>query len=155
MGRPKGTIGAGFVGAFELPVGGASDFLLAFIILGPAGLLRRLFTTGATSAFVTDGGGGTVSGAGGALPFRLRDLTLFALIVSESELDELSLRDFERAGRSTSTKRSGGPSDFSASELSASAPTPVETPSNHLRILLRLSPQFLQFDSVGGCCGTG
>lgn len=91
-----------------------------------------------------------VSGTGGALPLRLRDLTLFALIVSESELDELSLFVLARVERSTSMSRSGGPSDFSASEFSASVPAPVDTPSSHFRILFRLSPQFLQLDSPSG-----
>lgn len=118
---------------------------------------------------VTDGGGGGVDGvicngcgAEGALPLRLRDLMLFALIVSESELEELSLRVLDRSGWLTSTSRSGGRpgSDFSASDASPlpSAPTPVDTPSNHLRMLLRLSPQFLQLESpvggTGGCAWT-
>lgn len=59
--------------------------------------------------------------------------------------------------RSTSISRSGAPSDFSASEVSASSPAPVDTPSSHLRILFRLSPQFLQLDcacgvAFSGCC---
>lgn len=101
VGRPKGMIEPGLdrVGlAGVVP----SDFLLALTIFGPVEvleLLRRLLllTTGGEGCGVAvatlgGGGGGTEScGAGGALPFRLRDLTLLALIVSESELDELSL----------------------------------------------------------------
>lgn len=155
VGRPKGMTEpgldrVGLAGVFP------SDFLLALTIFGPVEvleLLRRLllFTTGGVAVATLGGGGGTEScGAGGALPFRLRDLTLLALIVSESELEELSLWALDKAGRSTSTSRSGGPeSDFSASEFSPSSPTPVETPSNHFRMLFRLSPQFLQLDS--GC----
>lgn len=115
--------------------------------LGPIALGRLLVTDG--------GGGGIVSGIGGALPLRLRDLILFALIVSESELDELSLFVFVRVERSTSISRSGGPSDFSASESAASVPAPVDTPSNHFRILFRLSPQFLQLDSPSGLAVVG
>ena len=160
MGRPNGSTRAG-VGALPVGVAGGapSGFLLAFTILGPPtaavgvrrGLLDALVPEAATgdmsAGSAIGGGGGIVSGAGGALPLRLRDLMLFALMVSESELEELSLWAFVRTCLSISTKCSGGPSDFSASEFSVSPPTPLETPSSHFRILLRFSPQFLQLFS--------
>lgn len=99
VGRPKGTTEEGLMRGRA--VFDASAFLLGLTILGPAFEVFEFLTlpliTGAGGvaavATATDGGGGggTESGAGGALPFRLRDLTLFALIVSESELEELSL----------------------------------------------------------------